>query len=82
MRSLAKLVFTESDATPPAFQLLLKDAGSLSNEVAALDSVLFLRDPFPVVNMANLLNTNWDDFLFRSFLDYLMAWLKDLAQFD
>ncbi len=46
--------------TTQPIQLLLKDSGSLSNEVAALDSVLFLRDPFPVVNIANLLNTGVD----------------------
>lgn len=46
--------------TAQPIQLLLEDSGSLSNEVAALDSVLLLRDPFPVVNMANLLNTGVD----------------------
>ena len=46
--------------TTQPIQLLLEDSGSLSNEVTALDSVLFLRDPFPVVNMANLLNTGVD----------------------
>ena len=31
-----------------------------TNEAAAVDSVLFLRDPFPVVNVADLLNLQSD----------------------
>lgn len=46
--------------TPGPIQLLLEDSGPLPNEVAALDSVLFLRDPFPVVNPADLLNVGVD----------------------
>ena len=41
-------------ATP--LQLLLEESGPAADQVAALDSVLFLRDPFPVVNGADLLN--------------------------
>ncbi|HET9713041.1 MAG TPA: LamG-like jellyroll fold domain-containing protein, partial [Pyrinomonadaceae bacterium] len=37
-------------------KLLLEEAGPTSNQVVALDSVLFLRDPFPVVNPANFFN--------------------------
>ena len=37
-------------------QLLLDTSSPLSDQVAALDSLLFLRDPFPVLNVANLLN--------------------------
>ena len=35
-------------------------ASPISNEVAALDSLLFLRGPFPVVNEAGLLNLTSD----------------------
>jgi hypothetical protein len=45
-------------ATP--LQLLLDQSGPASDQVAALDSILFLRDPFPVVNGANLLNLGVD----------------------
>ena len=33
---------------------------ALSDQVVALDSLLFLRDPFPVLNVANLLNPSPD----------------------
>ena len=39
---------------PP--QLILEDSGPVANEAAALDSVLFVRDPFPVINTSNLFN--------------------------
>jgi hypothetical protein len=39
-------------AVPPPLQLLLEDAGT-TNQAAALDAVLMMRDPFPVVNLAN-----------------------------
>ena len=39
---------------------MLEEAGSTSNQVAALDAVLFLRDPFPVVNPANFFNLSND----------------------
>jgi hypothetical protein len=35
-------------------QLLLDESGPAANQLVALDSVLFLRDPFPVINGANL----------------------------
>ena len=41
-------------------QLLLDTAGPAVDQVAALDSILFLRDPFPVVNGADLLNLGSD----------------------
>jgi len=47
-------------ATPPSPQLLLDTSATLTDHVAALDSLLFLRDPFPVINVANLLNTSPD----------------------
>jgi outer membrane protein assembly factor BamB len=41
-------------------QLLLDESGPALNQVAALDSVLLTRDPFPVVNAADLLNLGVD----------------------
>ena len=55
----ASTLLVAFETTQP-IHLLLEDSSSLSNQVAALDSVLFLRDPFPVVNVANLLNTGVD----------------------
>lgn len=43
---------------PP--RLLLEEAGPISNQVVAVDSVLFLRDPFPIINTANLFNPGND----------------------
>ena len=40
--------------TPP--QLILEESGPAANQATALDSVLFLRDPFPVINTSNLFN--------------------------
>jgi hypothetical protein len=40
--------------------LLLEQAGPTSNQVVALDSVLYLRDPFRIVNPANLFNLGGD----------------------
>jgi Concanavalin A-like lectin/glucanases superfamily/Putative binding domain, N-terminal len=45
-----------SAVTQVAPKLMLEQAGPTTNQVVALDSVLFLRDPFPVVNPGNLLN--------------------------
>jgi hypothetical protein len=41
-------------------QLLLDSAGPALDQVASLDSTLFLRDPFPIVNGADLLNLGSD----------------------
>lgn len=41
-------------------QLMLDQSGPASDQASALDSVLFLRDPFPVLNSANLLNRGVD----------------------
>jgi hypothetical protein len=46
--------------TPGPLQLLLDQSGPALNQVAALDSVLFTRDPFPVVNASDLLNLGVD----------------------
>jgi PKD repeat protein len=44
------------EAMPPQLSLILDESGPNSAQAAALDSILFLRDPFLVVNAANLLN--------------------------
>ena len=48
--------------TPTAspIQLILEQSGPDPNQAAALDSVVLLRDPFPIVNFANLLNRGSD----------------------
>jgi hypothetical protein len=56
--STATLTIIENDT--PSLQLLLEEFGPSSSQVAALDSILFSRDPFPVVNGANLLNLGLD----------------------
>jgi hypothetical protein len=38
------------------FQILLDQSGPAGDQAAALDSTLLIRDPFPVVNSANLIN--------------------------
>jgi hypothetical protein len=40
---------------PGPMQLLLELSGPTTTQAAALDSMLFTRDPFPVVNVSNLL---------------------------
>lgn len=54
-----RLIAFQSAPTSP-IHLLLDTSGPLSDQVAALDSLLFLRDPFPVVNEANLFNSAAD----------------------
>jgi CSLREA domain-containing protein len=56
--SAATLTIIDDDAAP--LQLLLDESGPGPNQAAALDSVLFTRDPFPVVNGADLLNLGTD----------------------
>jgi hypothetical protein len=55
-----RLVVFQSAVNSGTPQLLLEDSGPGLNQAAALDSVLFTRDPFPVVNGANLLNLGAD----------------------
>jgi len=43
---------------PPV--LLLEESGPVANLAAAVDSVLLVRDPFPVVNVDDLLNPGFD----------------------
>jgi len=54
------LVFAVGSGATQSLQLLLEESGPSSSQAAALDSMLFLRDPFPVVNVANLLNLGLD----------------------
>ena len=53
-------VMVSSIADPPPIQLLPDDSGPAADQVAALDSALFLRDAFQVVNPSNLLNIGSD----------------------
>ena len=53
------IAFQSSPPTGP-LQLLLDTSAPLSDQVVALDSLFLLRDPFPVVNVANLLNSSTD----------------------
>ena len=52
-------ILNDEGATAP-LQLLLDTSGPDAIQAAALDSMLALRDPFPVVNVLNLLNTGAD----------------------
>ena len=45
---------------PTGFRLLTEGLGALSNQITAIDSVLYTRDPFAIVNGANLLNLSSD----------------------
>lgn len=56
--STATLWITDNEITgvPPALKMLLDESGPDPDQVSAIDSMLFLRDPFPVINAANLLN--------------------------
>lgn len=47
-------------SVPPPIQLMLDTSGPATDQAAAVDSLLFLRDPFPVINEASLLNLGTD----------------------
>ena len=51
---------TPTPTPGPPIQLMLDDSGPAVDQVAALDTVLFLRDPFPVVNAGNTINQGSD----------------------
>jgi beta-glucanase (GH16 family) len=46
--------------SPSPLQLILEQSGPDPNQAAALDTQLFLRDPFPIENPQNLLNSAFD----------------------
>ncbi|HSS21648.1 MAG TPA: PQQ-binding-like beta-propeller repeat protein [Pyrinomonadaceae bacterium] len=52
------VAYQGAPATPPI--LLADESGPSMSQAAALDSVLFTRDPFPVINGADLLNHGVD----------------------
>lgn len=41
--------------TAPPLQLILEVSGPAADQAAAFDSILWLRDPFPIINSSNLL---------------------------
>ena len=47
-----------NDDVAAQLRLILDESGPAADQAAALDTVLFLRDPFRVVNPANLLHTS------------------------
>jgi fimbrial isopeptide formation D2 family protein len=47
-------------AATTSMMLVLDESGPVSTQAAAIDSLLLLRDPFPVVNAADLLNQGPD----------------------
>jgi PLD-like domain len=45
---------------PSSLQLILEDGGPTVTQAAALDAVMYVRDPFPVVNSSNLFDNGFD----------------------
>ncbi len=59
--STATVTIVDDDvATSFAPQLLIEASGPALNQLAALDSLLFMRDPFPVPSLATWLNLGAD----------------------
>jgi hypothetical protein len=56
--STATISIADNELTgvPTPIKLLLDESGPDPDQAAAIDSMLFLRDPFPVINAANKLN--------------------------
>lgn len=46
--------------TPAPLQLLLEEMPPAANLAAAMDAIMHVRDPFPVINTSNLLRSNSD----------------------
>lgn len=60
--SSATISITDNDSTggAPPLSLVLDQSGPGANQAAAVDSLTFLRDPFPVVNTGSLFNQGGD----------------------
>lgn len=54
------IVNDDGGSTPLPLVLVLEESAPDPNQAAALDSVLFLRDPFPVINVANVITSGPD----------------------
>jgi hypothetical protein len=50
----------DDDGLSPPLEIMIDQSGPDPIQAAALDSMLFLRDPFPVVNSLNILNAGPD----------------------
>jgi fimbrial isopeptide formation D2 family protein len=60
--SSATISITDNEVTgtPTPIKLVLDESGPDPNQASAIDSLLFLRDSFQVINAANLLNQSQD----------------------
>jgi hypothetical protein len=60
--TLAQISITDNESTgvPAPLELILDETGPGAGQAAAIDSLLALRDPFPVISAANLLNLGTD----------------------
>jgi hypothetical protein len=55
-----RLIAFQSAPPSAPIQLLMETSAPLADQVAALDSLLFLKDPFPVLSVSNLFNSSPD----------------------
>ena len=60
VRGQATGTILNDDGTTVPLQLLLDESGPDPIQAGALDSMLLLRDPFPIFNVFNVLNTGPD----------------------
>jgi Tol biopolymer transport system component len=51
---------TDPGPTTPLLQMVLEQPGPSPNQAAALDAILLIRDPFPVINSANVVSPGAD----------------------
>ena len=51
---------TPSPSPTPQLQLLLEQSVPVANQAAAVDSIIFIRDPFPVENRSNVFRSGVD----------------------
>jgi len=54
------LAFVITPISSDPFQLALETFGPAPNQAVAMDAILMFRDPFPVTNSVNVLNTTSD----------------------